>query len=60
MATQKPQSNREKPGIPRAQTSVIPAGRNPPTRPVDEADRQSGELTIGPSANFSKSPGSRE
>jgi hypothetical protein len=39
---------------------VIPQKRNPPQRPADPAKRQTGEVTVGHTPNFSKSPGSRE
>jgi hypothetical protein len=39
---------------------ATPEKRNPPMRPADPAKRQSAEVTVGHTPNFSKSPGSRE
>jgi hypothetical protein len=53
----RPQSNRE--NIPKSSAEPVPMASNPAQRPVDSAQRQPGDLTIGPSAVFQKAPGSR-
>jgi hypothetical protein len=38
---------------------ILAPKRNPPQRPADPARQQPGEVTVGHTPNFSKSPGDR-